>query len=163
MRSKTGLLLGLACCAIGAVGVYFATGPKRVRKGIVAARIPHEPRLSWDDSGVTTAFWNSQPWRDPKSLTSIRDYFADLSPRKMAEINQLLQRASSQSDDAAALPLLLHKASLQLYDGEPAQAYDTLGEARKLATSDEKLETRWLYTIVFLQGVAGMRRGENEN
>jgi hypothetical protein len=36
-------------------------------------------------------------------------------------------------------------------------------EARALAEADGKLGEEWLYSIIFLQGVAGLRRGETEN
>jgi hypothetical protein len=50
-----------------------------------------------------------------------------------------------------------------MYEGEPQKAYAVLQRARKLAKSSRDLEAEWLYTIIYFQGVAGLRRGENEN
>src|SRR5262249_6928669 len=41
--------------------------------------------------------------------------------------------------------------------------YEVLQEARRRVEGSDSLAQRWLYTLVFFQGVVGLRRGENEN
>src|SRR5262249_47757180 len=57
----------------------------------------------------------------------------------------------------------LSKASLFLYDGDAKAAYGVLREARQRVEAVPGLSERWLYTVIFFQGVIGLRRGENEN
>jgi hypothetical protein len=61
------------------------------------------------------------------------------------------------------IQLLLFKAALFLYDGHALKAYGVLEDAREKAEASDELKKKWLYTIVFFQGVAGLRRGETEN
>jgi hypothetical protein len=58
---------------------------------------------------------------------------------------------------------LLNKSALLLYEGEARKAYETRGRARAVAESAEDEAAKWRYTIIYLQGVAGLRIGENEN
>src|SRR5262249_18616281 len=48
-------------------------------------------------------------------------------------------------------------------EGETSRSYQVLEEARSLVEAEASLAQRWLYTIIYLQGVTALRRGENEN
>lgn len=58
---------------------------------------------------------------------------------------------------------LIQKVTLLNYEGEPAQAYETLEELRKIIQSDQALAAQLLYSIIYYQGVTALRRGETEN
>jgi hypothetical protein len=126
------------------------------------SKISYYPRSRFDDSsGFFHAFDYLKPWRDPTSLADIREAFADLGHRNIAAVDRLL--AAPARTPAERVQDLVFKASQFMYEGQPSEAYQVLDEARSVAKSSPKLEQEWLYTIVFFQGVAGMRRGENEN
>src|SRR6185437_11815013 len=55
------------------------------------------------------------------------------------------------------------KATLFLAEGETSRSYQVLEEARSLVEAETPLAQKWLYTIIYLEGVTAMRRGENEN
>jgi hypothetical protein len=126
------------------------------------SKISYRSRMRFDDSsGFFHVYEKLKPWRDPTSLEEIREAFADLGHRNIADVDRLL--ADPARTSAERVQDLVFKASQFMYEGQPREAYQVLDEARTLAKSSPKLEEEWLYTIVFLQGVAGMRRGENEN
>ena len=47
--------------------------------------------------------------------------------------------------------------------GNPKRAYEVLAEARSLVETDRALMRDGLYTVIFLQGVTALRRGETDN
>jgi hypothetical protein len=131
-------------------------GPK------LPSKTSYDPRRPFGDtSGFFHGLDYLKPWRDPTSLADIREAFADLGHRNIAAIDRLL--VDPARTPAERVQDLVFKASQFMYEGQPSEAYQVLDEARSVAKSSPKLEQDWLYTIVFFQGVAGMRRGENEN
>ena len=77
-------------------------------------------------------------------------------------IEQLDRELADRPEFERFVPMLL-KASMYHYEGEPKQAYAVLEQMRELAERSDPLAEEWLYTIVFFQGVTGLRVGENEN
>jgi hypothetical protein len=126
----------------------------------VEAAVP-SPRVPMDDSGYTTAMQLLRPWRDPTSLTEIRDAFASIGHRRMPILEQQLTQPGLSADDRGSI--LVQKALLYLYEGEPERAYAELERARTAAESDRILAARYLSHVIFLQGLAGLRQGETDN
>src|SRR5262249_58904190 len=58
---------------------------------------------------------------------------------------------------------IITRGALLHGEGEPKGSYQVLEQARSLVEAADPLARRWLYTIIYLQGVTAMRRGENEN
>ena len=81
--------------------------------------------------------------------------------RDIAEIDQRL--ASNDLPDEKKPELLIVKASLLMYTADSAAAYEVLQRARELVNGSDQLAEEWLYSIVFFQGVVGLRAGELEN
>ena len=50
-----------------------------------------------------------------------------------------------------------------LTEGDPERAYAALGDVRKRVEADDSLAEGLLYSVIYLQGVAAIRRGENDN
>lgn len=59
--------------------------------------------------------------------------------------------------------LVMCRGLCYMYEGEPAKGYDDFTLSRSIAVEDPQVATEWLSTLIFLQGVAGLRRGESEN
>jgi hypothetical protein len=136
--------------------------PKPPSEISILSKIPYRSRMRFDDSsGFFHLYEKLKTWRDPTSLADIREAFADLGHRNIAAVDRLL--ADPARTPAERVQDMVFKASQFLYEGQPREAYQVLDEARSGVKSSPKLEEEWLYTIVFLQGVAGMRHGENEN
>jgi hypothetical protein len=160
------VVLGLACYWLASSGMHnfrSSTDSEAMVSPEIAyfSKISYRPRTRFDDSsGFYHVYEKLKPWRDPTSLDEIRHAFADLGHRNIADVDRLL--ADPGRTPAERVQDLVFKASQFMYEGQPNEAYQVLDEARTLAKSSPKLEEEWLYAIVFLQGVAGMRRGEND-
>jgi hypothetical protein len=120
----------------------------------------YKPRKAIDSSGLRLTLENLPRWKDPKSLEAIRAAYAGLAPRKIARIDQLLNEPLMPGKEVRAL---LEKTLLLLYEGKPRSAYQVLRHARQVTEADEDVAADWRYTVIFLQGVTGLRIGENEN
>ncbi len=150
------LFFALSVVAIGvltAAGIEF-WGSKPTSPAPAASRRRSFTRFGFDESGYTLA--NSIAARvphDPTSLESIRTAFEHLGHRGIASLRP--QKKSMEQ--------LLQIAVLQGYEGEFEEACQTLGEARASCESDPVRYGRELPTIIFLQGVMALRRGEVEN
>ena len=122
---------------------------------------PTQPRNpAFDDSGFTVVVAQLPRW-DPRSLDSIRESFRDIRHRQLPPLQaQLANPGASDVDRAGALA---NMAMVYLYEAEPQEAYDALTRSRALLEVDRTGAGEVLSQIIFLQGVAGLRRGENDN
>ncbi|HEY2785198.1 MAG TPA: CRTAC1 family protein [Fimbriiglobus sp.] len=127
--------------------------PKRI--------LNYQPQQNVDTAGYEAALSGLRPIKDPSSLESIRDAFADLDRLGIAEIDKRLASNDLPVEDKPGL--FISKAGLFMYGGDPDAAYQVLQQARALVESSDRLAEKWLYSIVYFQGIAGMRRGETEN
>src|SRR5262249_6715581 len=84
-----------------------------------------------------------------------------IGQRNIARIDREL--TSGTHSDSDRIQALLRKASLFMYEGQAKEAYQVLQQVRAEVEPSRALAGRWLYTIIFFQGVAGLRRGEHEN
>jgi hypothetical protein len=55
------------------------------------------------------------------------------------------------------------KGSVFNYEGEAEKAYGVLGEIRTQTENDAEIANKWLYTIIFFQGLTALRWGETNN
>jgi hypothetical protein len=164
MKTKT-ILLALPLLAAFSFGLYavLKTGAVSAPSQPAAAKrtLSYQPWKSEDTGGFRAVLSGFQPIKDPTSLESIREAFADVDRRGIAEIDNRLASNDLPLENKPAL--FLSKARLFMYGGNPAAAYEVLEQARALAKSSDRLSEEWLYSIVFFQGVAGLRRGELDN
>ena len=163
-KSTKGMTIGLlflVVCGLGLLGKHLMhrSGPEQ--EPVPKEKKPYQPRMAFDNGGFSAAMERLTPWRDPTSLEEIRDAFIDLGPRTIAQVDRSLADPSLSPLDT--MQALLLKAFLLMYEGQPREAYQVLELARSLAATSSAIEDQFLYTIVFLQGVAGLRQGENEN
>jgi hypothetical protein len=115
-------------------------------------------RLPIDDSGYDLMRARFVGKYDPTSLESIRQAF-DRPGYRGIEI----LRGQRLATDVEELNRMVMIATLHGYEGDFAQASATLQEARERAERDPARFARGLPTLVFLQGVMALRRGEVEN
>jgi hypothetical protein len=160
MRTKGILLLLGLLAAGGAAGVYLYRSAPTPPDAPPRRPLAYQPRQPIDTGGFILAGLGLRPWDDPTSLEDIRTAFDRLGYRNVAQIDRGLAHGLDPEQD---VKLRLAKASLLLYEGEPEKAYQVLQEARNRVPVLDRLCERWLYTIIFFQGVAALRRGETEN
>ena len=123
------------------------------RKRRTPARIPRP------DSGDSLAYTVlSRTPHDPTSLQSIRAAFQNLGYRGIAAL-----RLQSTPSPRHKLDQLLQIALLYGYEGDFVKAGATLDAARSLADDNPLGFVAELPTVIFLQGLMALRRGEVEN
>jgi len=164
VKSKAILLVVplLVACSVGVYSVMKTeavtapTGPAAHKRILT-----YQPVKFGDTSGFLELVSHLPPVKDPSSLESTREAYEGIDRRRLAEIDR--QLAASDLAAEQKPPLLLIKASLFMYGGNTTPAYEVLEQARALVESSDRLAEEWLYSIVFFQGVVGLRKGELEN
>jgi hypothetical protein len=121
----------------------------------------YRPRETIDTSGFTAVRPFVPAWKPSASLAEIRDAFAGAATRGVELLDGRL--ASSALSSNEILHALVTKSLLLNYEGEANKAYDALAQARSLVEGDPALARQALYSVVYLQGVTALRRGENDN
>lgn len=159
--------LALAGCAI-AIGfaIWNARGSALSREvarlfGPRGPRVGYKPRKKLDSSGFLANQAALKPWTPTASLSEIRNAWHDSASRGITAIDRQLRLPQSNAEMKVAL--ILTKATLYSYEGNSRRAYDVLSEGRDFADKHQEAAKEWLYTAIFMQGVAGLRIGEDEN
>jgi hypothetical protein len=152
-------LLSLAVVA-GGIAFYLTRDDPLPEEPPGPETLVYQPGKNVDTSGLYYAILGHKPWDDPTSLEDIKKALVRIGYRNIKEIDEVI--ASGQTA-GRTIDCLVAKAGLLLYEGEPVKAYGALEEARRRAESSPALSERWLYTLIYFQGVAALRRGETEN
>src|SRR5262249_7698552 len=127
-----------------------------------AARLNYQRRkLGIDTSGLETVMSFLVPWGRDASLEEISRAWDRLGYRSIVTLDQSLD--DPRTSDETRLDLLLKKAALDNYEGEPQQAYEVLQQLRALVESNDAWAKPALYTVIYYQGLTALRRGETEN
>lgn len=154
-----GLMLGLAI-----VGGAWKSSHRSVsaRRPVSARGEPDfQPRKPVDCSGLQNVAATLDRWPPSAPLQQVSDAWRDIGYRNIEAIDRIL--AESTPNEAARFSALFSKAVYLNYEGEPKQAYTVLAEIRALLEDRREMARSWLYTIVYVQGVTALRRGENDN
>jgi hypothetical protein len=125
-----------------------------------APKLAYEPRKVLDLSGSTLLMKNVT-WDPNDSLEKIGMAWQGAALKKIEQIDQHLSRGAPS--DRSKLDFLLTKATYYNSEGQPDKAYEVIAQARSLAESRKELAAELLSTIIYMQGVTGLRLGENEN
>jgi hypothetical protein len=123
--------------------------------------ISYMPRMTVDVTGYSLAVNPVTLWEPTSSPEEIARSWSNLAQVRLREIEA--QAAATGVPDIQMFAVFLTKAQLHHSQGEPALGYQALEKVRSIALANKELNTRWLYTLEYLQGVSALRRGENEN
>lgn len=156
------IVLALGCGLVLAV----AWGIASLRDPVVD--IPHVahgrlmPRQPVDTSGYAKIVPPVGSWSDTASLEEIRDAWDGRAESTIEAINLQLQAGDLPWMSEADLRLASASYSMSL--GEPTAAYAMLGRLRsRLEEWGDPARSAALSSVMFFQGVAALRRGEDEN
>lgn len=120
------------------------------------------PRQKIDPSGFSEVIASASNWQPNSTLEEISQRWGGTPERLVGQIDR--QLAAEQSTPQQLVSLLGMKASFLVSAGKPEEAYAALKEARAAAEqSDGPIKQQVLSTLVYFQGLTGLRRGENEN
>ncbi len=114
-----------------------------------------------DTSGFTAVVQSLPRWRPDATLRELCDIWRGAGGRQIAAIDTDLSRPELAEMDR--IMLLLTKAMILNYESEPKRAYEVAQEARSMVEKDDQLAEQALYTLIYLQGVSALRRGETDN
>jgi hypothetical protein len=149
------------------IGIYFVTGKKKHSPGTPSPQqssqpqLNYEPRKPIDISGYFLVTSSVKPWPADASLKQVGENWKQAAEDLLATVERDMARKDRALDER--LRDLLTYASLLFYRGESDRGYRVVSEARAVVESDSNFAEEWLYTLIFLQGVAALRRGEDDN
>jgi hypothetical protein len=123
-----------------------------------SAPLDYQPRRPID-SGYTMVT-SRMRWDSNTTLQQLAQMWHHVGYRHIADIDRFLER---DLRDADRLKPMVVQAILYNYEGEPRHAAEVLGRLRRLVEANDAAAAEWLYTLIFYQGVTGLRLGENEN
>ena len=126
-----------------------------------ATRPAFSPRRGMDTSGYFPLLAQFPAWDAETTLEDLAKRWDKPGRLANQRIDEQIAKENPSADQK--ISLLLTKAMFHHSEGEAAQAYKVLEEARSLAESKPELAQSWLYTLIYFEGVTGLRRGETEN
>jgi hypothetical protein len=118
----------------------------------------YKPRYPVNTSGATIFSQFIEPWGPNASLEEIGSGFRQGLLRSLSDIDRQLEEGIQHFT-----LMMLTKASLLHNQGDPRGAYKVLEELRTRIKGKTALEEEDLFTIIYYQGVTGLRIGESEN
>lgn len=136
-------------------------GRDEVGREAEVRELDYVPNRTRDSSGFFQTVAFVKPWREGASLEDVAAEFRGIGRRKIDELSQEFPSWGPLTNETVAAASI--KSLLFGYEGEPEKAYDVLAEARGRVERDPRLAREWLYTIIYLQGVASLRKGETDN
>ena len=119
------------------------------------------PRRTTDTSGFFQLAALVKPWGPNASLKEVAAAFENRDSEIIREIDARIALGGISGDDEMKSQLV--KVLMLNYQGKAEESYETLAQLRTRLVSDPALARDWLYTIIHLQGVMSLRRGETEN
>ncbi len=122
-------------------------------------RLKYQKRRGMDNSGAAQAATHLR-W-SPDSLDEARDSWQSVDEHML----QVLEKALPPPGkcDSQRLLILISKVNVLNKKGDFKGAYELLEQTRSWLEKTDTLAELGLYTVIFLQGVTAMRRGETEN
>jgi hypothetical protein len=157
-------LAGLALAAVVLFTVKSRSHDRRAsRAPLPEHAMPHDyqQRRDIDTGGFFAVLASLAPWDSRATLAQISDAWRGIGYRGIDQIDRVMEETPPSEE--MRLELMLKKATLYNYEGEPKAAYEVLEQLRFQVEHNPPMARRGLYSIVFYQGLTSLRRGENEN
>jgi FG-GAP-like repeat/ASPIC and UnbV len=121
----------------------------------------YQPRKSIDTAGFKEVCTRMPGWKPDSSLEEIAAIWRGVGFRNIEIIDAMLGRPSLT--DVEKFNLMMAKTILLNYENEPSKAYETLELMRLWLDDRPAMGQENLYTVIYFQGIAALRRGETEN
>jgi prepilin-type N-terminal cleavage/methylation domain-containing protein len=114
-----------------------------------------------DPSGFSLLNSMVPKWHPNATLKEISDVWNGAGDRAIEEIDQRL--AGTFGSELERVEKMCMKSALLNGEGRPEKSYEVLEQLRSFVEQDERLARKVLATVIYYQGVSGLRLGENEN
>ena len=161
-QAVTILIFVLVVGAVGAVALWPERTPEVPPPN--QPQLPplaFKPRGSFDPTGYNLVTAKVASWPPDASLARIAESWRGVASQVLVGVDEKLANPNLPAEQRVSA--LLEKASLLNYDGESEKAYAVLEEARAVADRSPAVEIQFLFTVIYLQGLTALRRGETEN
>ena len=157
------MLAVLSLITLAVLTFWSSTRGSRAHPPVTPPHRPlsYEPRQAVDSSGFFHVLDHVPPWKPDAALEQIGSIWRHLGEVYLERIDRGLGDADASEN--RRLFLFLERAMILEYQGESDRAYESLQRARSWIEESESRAERMLYTVIYFQGVAAFRRGENEN
>lgn len=157
---KRRLLLWVGLFVVVALGLWLFERRSSMRPPVAGLPPDIQPRTPNQDISGYTRTTLAGRWPPDASFDEIRREWGATIDRALAELEQQLQGAETAQRPEIRASL----ASCLMAAGKPAKAHEVLTTARaELESLRGPAMQQQLANVVFAQGVAGLRLGENEN
>ena len=161
-RSRSGMGRAFVGLAIVATAIAVAFFVARSDNPISEATLKYQPRKGGGDTGGYQSITSQlQPWTSDTPMEEIIAIWKSVGPNFRGQLDE--QVADPAISNETRLIALLTRASIHNFEGHSGLAAADLATARALVEADRPMAERWLYTIIYFQGVTALRRGEDEN
>jgi hypothetical protein len=154
-------LAGLAGAILLARNTRHVDQPSVAKAPSVQQAIDYQPRKDMDTSGYGVILNGFAPWKSDSTLQELAELWQKPGLRGFEKLEQ--QYGTKGLTGTNGVNLLVAKAAMLNWDNEAERALKVLQEAREMVEADPALASECLYSIIFMQGVTGLRCGENEN
>ncbi len=114
-----------------------------------------------DTSGLSVLTLMLPKWKPDASLREISNIWKGAGPRAIGEIDRRLADAALPPGEW--ITKMFMKSVLLNYEGDAGGSYEVLKQLRSFMEHDERIASRALATVIYHQGIAAMRLGEDEN
>ena len=126
------------------------------------SRLDYKPRKQVEPNGLRLVHAYLKPWHSSASLEEIAQVWDKAGFRLIEYLDNRLAGSEKKTPEAMMEAFLVKSDSFN-FEGQAPKAYEVLEQARSFAQTDDYLAQEWLYTLIYLQGVTALRRGENDN
>jgi hypothetical protein len=163
-RRAFSILAGLVLLVAGPLGLAILLhGFNQADPPVKQVPLAYQPRIPFaETSTFGVVVTSSIPSGDANAPLPES---AERQPPSGYQFVELIDRNLKQNNLLAEerIRYLLAKAVALTAEGEARGAYRALEQARACAEENKGLARKYLFTIIYLQGLAGLRIGENEN
>ena len=158
-RLKLLLIVGSLAVAVGIGIAFIKWQPRRVERKPVVIR--YEPQQGLDTTGYEIIHNTVPRWGNYTTLEDIKAIWDGAAQRAIDATDQQLAKVGES--DQQVNSLLYQKGALLNYEGRAKEAYQVFVELRSRLEADSIAARESLYSVIYLQGITALRRGENEN
>lgn len=121
----------------------------------------YKPRQEADSSGYKWVMEVVKRWPKNATIQEIGANFKGAVAREIKNIDQRLMNPSLSKADIITEKYL--RSNYYNFEGNPSKAYQDLTDIRNIGEASPQWLEEFLYTVIFMQGITSLRRGENEN
>jgi ASPIC and UnbV/FG-GAP-like repeat len=118
-------------------------------------------RQPYDTSGLFVLSSVMPKWRPESSLEEISNIWRGAGRREIEKID--IRLAGGNETELSRLSLMIQKSLFLNYEGDPEKSYQVVTEVRRIVERKDQMAIASLASLIYLQGISGLRRGENDN